>query len=198
VPSEASIDRFWQQFAKLATGLERDLADEGALASLERSVSALGPYDWEVGPSGVQGRALALSPRGDPDLLVETRAVVGRAPPRAGWVYLPALPPKEWTGQLVWGTGVAKRVLQTAAWHAVLYEYPDGKVEIDVHDPELDALTPEDAESAARLAVVSWIGEELVIERVLDVKSVPTRSQARGILLRSLREVLSSAGSQSV
>ena len=198
-PSHSSIDEFWRTFRRIEGALRRDLDDPKQLAALDRAVQAIGPIAWEVGPGVTKPFGVSLSPGGDVRLLPITRAVVARAPDSEHWEIHAALPPKAWDGTLTTDDSSEHRVeVSTATWRYILFDYSDGRYDLDLVAPDLADVPREKQTSVAEIAVVSWAGEEAVLEHLGEIRLVETFPDGReGVALPSLGRHLESLAART-
>lgn len=155
----AAADAFWAWFASASQATDAELRRE-----LDARVARLGELAWELG-SDAQGRWLAVSPGGNPDLLPLTRAVVARAPRLPGWTFHPAKPPGTW--DRTFALGAAR--IDANGWRCLLQRFPDGTLDVEIAAPDLMKYEEPIRIHAARIALDRELGEERRLAVVQDV-----------------------------
>ncbi len=196
------VASFWQWVeARLCPAVASDVAwyapNKGFLPRLEAEVSALGPFDFEVGPYGEQV-FLALSPRGVRQAYAATREIVARAPAVPGWVFLPAKPKKPWDlSRIALRLRSGQPVLVNAtAWQVVVHRFKDGLRDIVLVSDD-SGLSLDDRQLIATTIVDGEVGEGVRIDKVNDIEVVEqftdrerpaARRLVAGLLARALAD----------
>lgn len=165
----SDIAVFWSWFAEHASRFGDKFQNRPLLDELDGRVSALGPVGWEVGPGfhHPEGNALAISPRGNAELLPLTRTIVAQAPDCPGWEFHAALPPKVWKRTFVLeDSGGPDIRVDASAWRYLLLRFPDGIVDIVLKGVGIETWSEEVRASAATVLVMGELGEELFLTRV--------------------------------
>lgn len=186
------VDQFWRLFTSLADALAR--RDRLAIRQIDDAARSLGDFDWEIGSEPDGRDFIAISPGGRPELAEGARFVVSRAPKISGWSFRAALPPKRWDGTLKVGEGGAARTFRTGEWLAVVdgraSTSTPGKLDLCVVSADFEGMRRGEAVRAARIAVISWIGEELFLSRIGNLSVELETTSRRRVSLPVLAEAL--------
>ena len=173
--------------------------DQALVAELGREVDALGPFDFEIGPMGDE-LYLAVSPRGDAERYVQTKAIVARAPTVEGWVFLAAKPEKDWD---LARFGIVREgvvcAMDLSGWEFVTLRFPDGVRDVYLRPAPGSGLSRDELISIAVSVVDGALGEARRIEGVawIDVKDAwddRQRPAARRLTAEGLRRAMGARG----
>jgi hypothetical protein len=175
VVAQHRIAEFWRWFQAVSGQFGERLENRNLIAELDARIATLGSFSWELGPGQRDDRnnALVLTPSGDPDLLAETRAVIGAAPDCPGWEFYPAKPPKKWQRKFILRSddgGVFS--VDASGTRYVLFEYPDNTFDVLLEDQNLAALPEELQQTGAEVLLDGELGEERRIALIHNVEVV--------------------------
>lgn len=168
------IDDFWSWFGKSADQLS--LGKKSSIRQLGVKVESLGDYGWEIGP-GFHGdgesKSFVLSPKGNPELLEQTKAIIAKAPYIDNWEFWPAKPPKKWNRKFYFTSRNGDKVaVDASTWKYTLLRYDDGLLEIIFYAPNLFELSEALREKSVWLVADSELGEEFVIKNIAAVTPI--------------------------
>ncbi len=169
------VKQFWNWFSENCQDFGADFDNTNLLESLDRWVTQLGDFSWEVRPGKVKDNALIISPNGDDDLLQDTKLIVNSAKTCEGWEYYYAKPPmeKEWDLTFSIETNEKEIVdIDASQWEYVLLEYEDGMFEIIVKASDLQQLDESDEQTAVEILLDGILGEETRMRTICGVDVV--------------------------
>lgn len=181
-----NIRRFWDWFSEHATELAETSIPEVLLTELEEKLFAICQLDWELGPGRCAPNMLALSPRGDRELLVITKNIVAQAPQLAGWEFHPAKPPRDWN--LVFDLIVGDKPVEIDGrlWEFIAYKFKDGTYELLFRPDASRRLAKEYLNYAATIIVDGELGEERRMELVATIEVVSSWEKNLGTRAKKL------------
>lgn len=155
------IAEFWDWFSKNCGSFGIDFNNTELLKELDRWITSLGNFSWEIGPGTDKENALVISPGGDLALLNETKRIVGEAIKSDSWEFYYAKQPKQWELKFDFETRDNAIVeVDGSRWEYVLLRYDDGMFEIIIKAPLLNQLDQSDKNAAAEILLDGIIGEE--------------------------------------
>ncbi len=149
---------FWRWFANNASYIEPIMSPD-LVKELDRQVRALGAFSWELGIAHNGMKQFAISPNGDPALLLGAQAIVQKAPCISGWEFHFAKQPRDAALILLLGDTEPRRRVDARGWTYVLLEYPDGFAELLVNTSKGEHLEEAHRQLAVEIAVDGVIGE---------------------------------------
>src|ERR1700743_1410523 len=130
------IAEFWNWFSKNCDNFGTEFNNTELLSELDRWITRLGNFSWEVGPGKIKEYALVISPGGDLKLLKKSKRIVGEAKGCDAWEFYYAKQPKKW--KLVFDFETRDHVvieIDGSQWEYVLLRYEDGMFEIIIKAP---------------------------------------------------------------
>jgi hypothetical protein len=169
------VKQFWDWFSANCQDFGADFDNVKLLESLDRWVTQLGDFSWEVRPGKIKGNALVISPNGNEDLLQDTKLIINSAKACEGWEYYYAKPPmeREWNLSFSLETNEEEIVdIDASQWEYVLLEYEDGMFEIIVKAPDLQQLDELDKQAAVEILLDGVLGEEARMETICEIEVV--------------------------
>lgn len=162
---------------------------------MDKRISSLGDFTWELGPGLHSSNMLVISPCGELSLLEETKKIISYSPKCKGWDFFYAKPPKDWDLIFDFYRDSGERIeVDASTWEYVLLKYDDGMFEILIKCENVDSsLSIDERQIACEILLDGILGEELrtlrfeVIEvvdsfeskyqnKVLNIKSLSSRS----------------------
>jgi hypothetical protein len=170
----SDIVEFWRWFASVCGDFGFHFENAALLEELDRRVTALGPFTWEVGPSrSSDDSILVISPGGHAERLLETKTIVDLAPTCPGWQFFSARQPKDWERRFVMNDSEGNQLaVDASGWRYVLYGYPDGVYDIVIHAPDLALLSEQDQITAAEIVLDGELGEEARLSIIHEIEIV--------------------------
>jgi hypothetical protein len=193
--TERGLQGFWRWFASVADEFGEHFENEDLLKELDRRVTRLGPFAWEVGPGLERPSALTISPAGSRELLRRTEAIVQCAPEIPGWEFHPAKMPRRAQAIFEIENAEGRSVLVDASeWTFVLLQYPDGQAEAIIEAANLDLSLSDDHQRwAGEIALDGIIGEATrisLIDQVTVVRHLDDEYGGRARPLLAIGEAL--------
>lgn len=172
VPSDERVRSFWAWFEQVAPTLASQLDEQEAIAELDRRVSDLGDFAWEVGPGFSARHMLAISPDGEVDLLEVTRAIVAMAPNMSGWEFYSSRQPRPLTAFTLERVGGQRVQVDPRTWRYVLFRHPDGVFDLVVEMADLAEASDEEKYSAAVVFADASLGEGVRLRLIREIEPV--------------------------
>ena len=167
------IKEFWNWFSENCQKFDNDFENTDLLYELDKRITDLGVFSWEIGPGKTSPNALVISPNGDIDLLPYTKDIIGQAKTCLGWEYYYAKPPKEWDLIFDFETSNGVQVhVDASLWEYVLLRYEDGMFEIIIKATNIKELNENDKLAIAEMLLDGVIGEELRMTSICLIEIV--------------------------
>lgn len=190
-----SIKEFWKWFASICEDFGEDFDNYDLIDDLDRRISSLGDFTWELGPGINSSNMLVISPGGELSLLEKTKKIISYSLKCKGWEFFYAKPPKDWDLIFDFYRDSEEHIEVNAnTWEYVLLKYDDGMFEILIKCENVDSrLSIDERQIACEILLDGILGEELRILRfeiievvdsferkyqnkVLNIKSLSSRS----------------------
>jgi hypothetical protein len=169
------IDEFWQWFIQHSKNLESTEIPSTDLKEFEARLFSIHQLDWEIGPGSTKSCMLAISPKGDRNLLALTREIVSAAPfaNLPNWEFLHAKPSRKWN--LEFSVSVDEHPVQIDAkkWEFIIFGFDDGAFDLVLKpSSEVASLNNETLQLAATIIADGELGEEFRMARVNEIEVV--------------------------
>jgi hypothetical protein len=172
---DKQVTEFWQWFQSICCQFGEHFENRELIDELDVRVGKLGKFSWELGP-GVKNEcnnALALTPSGNADLLIETREVIALAPECPGWEFYPAKPPKKWQRRFMLRDVTGREItIDASGARYVLFRYPDSVIDILLADLRLSALSKRLQQTAVEMLIDGELGEEQRMNVIHNVEVI--------------------------
>lgn len=171
--NKLEINKFWAWFSLNCQNFGKDFSNTELINELDKRVTHLGDFSWEIGPGIDKENALVISPNGDIDLLRVTKEIISNAIPCDHWEYYYAKPPKHWNFVFDFTSVNGKELRMNAAeWQYVLLKYEDGALSIIIKDSQLSRLDKIDQLTASEIVLDGALGEETRINKIVEIDVV--------------------------
>jgi hypothetical protein len=177
-PEKERIEQFWNWFSVAHSALENLLLRSEAVALANEVDSRLAvvtqQLGWEMGPGLSKTYSLAFSLNGDQSAIPIAKALIYAAPKFEAWEFYVGKPPKKWDGRLIIRNPKGQTLqFETLQWKYVLYGFESNSYfDILLVAPSLPKMDHEALTQVAFIAIESYLGEYLALERVNNVELV--------------------------
>ncbi|MDN3579658.1 hypothetical protein [Mucilaginibacter flavus] len=166
------INSFWIWFQSVADDLLKHPTNENLISLLNARITELGVSAWEIGPWENNDYFLVISPGLDINQLPLTQQIIDLAPICNGWHFLAFKPVKDWKGIWDMKNEWDKTIrVNSTNWEYILYLFDDGTFDIDIKIDGVDG-NENTRYAAVHFALAGYLGEEVVMQLILNVKIV--------------------------
>ena len=168
-----AINSFWDWFSVNCQAFEMNMENEVLLRELDKQVSNLGDFDWEIGPGISKEYSLVVSPNGDINLLPSTKMIISSAIGSSRWEFFYAKPPKQWDLFFYFET-IIGRVIEIDAkdWKYILKEISNSLFDITVQAVGLEKEDATDKHAIVEIVLDGQLGEELRMTTIDNIEIV--------------------------
>jgi len=167
------VQQFWSWFECNQGNFGDKFENVALIKQLDKWVSELGPFTWEIGPGSIKENLFVISPGGLMELLPLTKEIVSFSSNLKRWEIYYAKPPKEWTYIFNFlNSGGEKISIDGSKWQYVLLRYDDGMFGIIIEAPNLTGLGEEERMSVVEIFLESIIGEEVMMLAICEIEIV--------------------------
>ncbi|MBU2018152.1 MAG: hypothetical protein KJ941_00785 [Bacteroidetes bacterium] len=174
------ILRFWQWFVKNEDIIKDCIENpnsqhvEYVVDQMNEQVLSLGVFTWDIGLNDNEQWFLTISPNGNQNMLQVSQQIMDIAPEHMNWLFYASKPAKSWNRQFtIYDSYMDELFIDASSWHYIIFEEPDGKLELVLEAQNLPHIDPEVAETAAEQFVLQEIGELIRIQHVASLVLVP-------------------------
>ncbi|HEX7844218.1 MAG TPA: hypothetical protein VF476_00375 [Chitinophagaceae bacterium] len=160
---------FWHWFQHSKFLFEKLEISQDSINLIDKQITTLGDFAWEIGPGKNKEYSLTLSPGGDKSLLSLTKSIVSKAPVIDNWEFHYAKPIKEWENYFEVFFKNEKISIDISKWQYVLFRNKDNAFDIDVRVSDVPVILQGEAEEMhgiVEMVVESIIGEEARLEKI--------------------------------
>lgn len=185
-----NVTSFWHWFESISNELYTDSSNTKILQQLDNRVTAMGPFDWELGPVDDRLLYLAISPNLNAELLKATTKIISLAPSCEGWWFLYAKPKKEYSPILNLVNEIGRSIsIDISTWMYVLYYFEDGTFDIDIRLNSIEG-SAETQKLAIDIALTNLLGEERYMTLFKGIKIVTDfgENENRATLIRHISD----------
>ncbi|PRY48074.1 hypothetical protein B0I27_1168 [Arcticibacter pallidicorallinus] len=167
------IINFWEWFSTNYKNFGESFENEELLGELDRLITGLGNFAWELGPGIQAANMLIVSPGGQIELLSQTKEIVSYAPNIEDWEFHYAKPQKQWDDFIfdIYRDNGEKVEINASSWRYALLKYNDGMFGIIIK-ADLTELTTEEQITAAEILLDGVLGEEKRILTIAEIEVV--------------------------
>ena len=167
------VQQFWSWFECNQGNFGDKFENVALIKQLDKWVSELGPFTWEIGPGSIKENLFVISPGGLMELLPLTKEIVSFSSNLKRWEIYYAKPPKEWNYIFNFlNSGGGKISIDASKWQYVLLRYDDGMFGIIIEAPNLTGLGEEEKVSIVEVFLESVIGEEVMMLAICEIEIV--------------------------
>lgn len=167
---EVKYKKFWNWFTQNRRIFEGSAISEESIEIIDREISELGNFAWEIGPGQLKPLFLAISPGGDSTLLPDTRKIISYAPVLENWEFYYAKPIKNWENYFEVYINEEKVGIDISSWEYILFRVKRNIYDIQVKPMNLPSKVNAEKEEMlnglVEMVVQAIIGEELRLERI--------------------------------
>lgn len=168
IVNRQKVKEYWSWFLSNKDVLENYSVDKRIVPLIDKHISRLGDYGWEIGPGITKKYSFTISPNSNEKRLKETIEIVELAPKLKDWEFHFAKPPKEFDYKIKLPNKKHQlQIIDGSDWQYVLLQYSDGKFEILIKALNLESFAEDIKVDAIYIMVESIIGEEKLI-RFID------------------------------
>ncbi len=169
------VKSFWDWFVQNLDILEQiDENDNSLIDEIDRRVSELGDFSWEIGPGQNKKNSFIISPSGVLESLQLTKKIEELAPNVDGWEFYSSKPPKDWDYIFSFVDGQNNEIhVDAKEWEYILLKYNDNRSFDLILKGPFDLKTDEESSYiAAEILIIGTIGEDDYITRIESVEIV--------------------------
>ncbi|MBN8877460.1 MAG: hypothetical protein J0I32_07935 [Sphingobacteriales bacterium] len=163
---------FWQWFVESRHQIETITSGSSIVADIDRRITALGDFVWEVGPGKVKSSSFTLSPGGDVNLLSKAKVIVSYSPNLEDWEFYYARQEKTWSNIVIVSVDNERISIDVSQWKYVLFKYEDLTFDVLLKPSPWMPILEQEITGISEMIIDNIVGEELRLLRLPYIEVV--------------------------
>jgi len=160
---------------------------------LNNLVLDLGKFSWQIDKGTQKPWSFIISPNEDHELLKQTKKIIDQAPKLNKWEFHFCKPPQNWDYKIgLFDNFLIEREIDASDWKFAIRNDKNKQVTIILEIANMDNFDHETKISAANLAVINEIGEEVKIHKISNIKisdNLDAESYPKKLSIKELKKM---------